>query len=71
MNKTILGFTFVCFCIWLTVRIVNRRERWAKVTVAAIIATPLLYVASFGPACWFNHATGIGDYAIRSSIGPS
>jgi len=27
------------FCVWLTVRIVNRRERWAKWTLAfAIVA---------------------------------
>jgi len=43
---------FAAFCIWLGVRIVNRRERWAKWTLAATLALPVLYVASFGPACW-------------------
>ena len=40
------------FSVWLTVRIVNRRERWTKWTLAAVVALPVLYVASFGPACW-------------------
>jgi hypothetical protein len=40
------------FCIWLTVRIVNRRERWAKWTLAGVVGVPLLYVASVGPAAW-------------------
>src|SRR5580765_999977 len=46
---------FAAFCVWLAVRIINRRERWAKWTLAAtIIGTPVLYVASFGPACWIT-----------------
>ncbi|HLJ12656.1 MAG TPA: hypothetical protein VKU82_15785 [Planctomycetaceae bacterium] len=46
---------FSAFCIWLTVRIINRRERWAKWTLATvIIGLPVLYVASFGPACWLT-----------------
>jgi hypothetical protein len=48
-----LAVAFIAFCIWLSVRIVNRRERWAKRTaVALVVSLPLLYVASFGPACW-------------------
>ena len=49
-----LGVAFAAFCVWLTVRIVNRRERWAKWTLATIIAVPLLYVLSFGPWCWIS-----------------
>jgi len=41
-------------CIWLTVRIVNRRERWAKRTLTAFVGLPVLYVLSFGPACWIS-----------------
>jgi len=26
----IIGIAFAAFCVWLAVRIVNRRERWAK-----------------------------------------
>lgn len=42
---------FAAFCVWLTVRIVNRQQRWAKWMLAAVLSLPALYVASFGPAC--------------------
>jgi len=47
-----VAVVFAAFCVWLTVRIVNRRERWAKWTLAASVGLPALYAASFGPACW-------------------
>jgi hypothetical protein len=47
-----LAIAFAAFCVWLTVRIVNRRERWAKWTFAVLIGLPVLYVLSFGPWCW-------------------
>ena len=47
-----LAVAFAAFCVWLTVRIVNRRERWTKWTLAAAIGVPGLYILSFGPACW-------------------
>jgi hypothetical protein len=49
-----LAVTFAAFCIWLSVRIVNRRERWAKWALTGLIVLPVLYVASFGPACWIS-----------------
>jgi len=49
----IVAIAFAAFCVWLVVRIYNRRERWAKWTLAATLALPVLYVASFGPACWW------------------
>jgi cytochrome bd-type quinol oxidase subunit 2 len=45
-----LGVAVAAFCVWLTVRIVNRRERWAKWT--AILTLPMLYVLSAGPTGW-------------------
>jgi hypothetical protein len=45
------GVAFVAFCVWLGVRIVNRRERWAKWTLATLTGLPVLYMLSFGPAC--------------------
>lgn len=45
----VLGVTSTAFCIWLTVRIVNRRERWAKRTAVAIVVLAI-YPLSFGPA---------------------
>ena len=49
-----LGVAFAACCVWLTVRIVNRRERWAKRTLATVLVSlPMLYLLSFGPACWW------------------
>lgn len=46
-----IGLAFAAFCIWLTVRIVNRRERWAKWTPVSLLVL-IAYCAGFGPACW-------------------
>src|SRR5882724_3715941 len=51
-----LAIAFAAFCVWLTVRIVNRRERWAKWTLAAVVA--LAYPASIGP--WYYVAERFG-----------
>jgi|SRR5579863_7299258 len=48
---SIIGVAFGAFCVWLTVRFINRRERWVARTLA-VIGLPALYVLSFGPACW-------------------
>lgn len=48
----VTGASFAAVCVWLAVRVVNRRERWAKWTLAGVVGLPVLYVASFGPACW-------------------
>jgi len=45
----IFGVAFVAFSTWLTVRIVNHHERWAKRTLAAVLGVPLLYVTSLAP----------------------
>jgi len=51
----VLAVAFAAFCVWLTVRVVNRKERWAKWTLAAmIVSLPLLYILGFGPACWWS-----------------
>jgi hypothetical protein len=52
--SSITGVAYAAFCVWLSVRIVNRRERWAKWTLAVVVGLLVLYVASFGPACWFS-----------------
>lgn len=44
----ILSVAFASFCVWLAVRIVNRRERWAKWTAVALIVSasyPVAYLA--------------------------
>lgn len=38
----ILAIAFAAFCIWMTVRIINRRERWAM--WLAVIFGVLIYV---------------------------
>lgn len=43
-----LAVAFAAFCVWLTVRIVNRRERWAKWT-ALITGIAVGYPFSSGP----------------------
>jgi hypothetical protein len=49
----ISGVVFTAFCVWLGVRIVNRRERWAKRTAIALVVVVLvLYPLSVGPAYW-------------------
>jgi hypothetical protein len=47
-----LAVAFGAFCVSLTIRVVNRRERWAKWSLAGMLGVPVLYVAGFGPACW-------------------
>ena len=53
MVLSIFGISYAAFCIWLTIRIINRREMWAKWTLAWVVGAPVLYVASAGPACWW------------------
>ncbi len=47
----VLAVVFAAFCVWLTVRIINRRERWAKRTALAL-ALAATYPLSFGPVSW-------------------
>lgn len=75
LNLTAAALTagFVAVCIWLVVRITNRRERWAKWTLATVVSPPLLYVLSFGPACWWfgSDWTPTGPFGGFSLPGPA
>jgi hypothetical protein len=62
-----LAVFFAAFCVWLTVRIINRKERWAKWTLAAVVGLPVLYVLSFGPACWLNQRGHLSSWGMRVS----
>jgi hypothetical protein len=42
----VIGIGFAAFAIWLVIRIVNRRERWA-IIVFAILALAGTYAAIF------------------------
>lgn len=67
MILPVLAVALAAFVVWLGVRIVNRRERWAKRTAIGLLAgLPLLYLLSFGPAVWL---TGRGYYFGRSIDG--
>jgi hypothetical protein len=55
---------FAAFCIWLTVRMINRREWWVKWTLAAVIGVPALYPLSLGPACWITSRLNFGAHSI-------
>src|SRR5262245_12184439 len=48
----IFATAFAALCVWLTVRIVNRKERWAKWTLATMLLAS--YTLSIGPAAWLN-----------------
>lgn len=63
----VLAITFTAFCVWLTVRIVNKHERWAMWTLAMTLSVPMLYAASFGPAVWLaTRFTGDRNFIGRS-----
>ncbi|HEY2252980.1 MAG TPA: hypothetical protein VGH74_18035 [Planctomycetaceae bacterium] len=51
---SVTGVTYSAVCVWLTVRIINRRERWAKRTLAAAVSLPILYMLSFAPLLWLD-----------------
>ena len=46
-----LGVAFAAFAVWLAVRIINRREKWAKWTAVAYVVL-VGYPLSFGPVAW-------------------
>jgi hypothetical protein len=50
---TILGVTFAAWCIWLTVRTLNQRQRSRRMIVhtALVSVVVVSYPLSFGPAC--------------------
>ena len=66
----IFGVAFAAFCVWLTVRIVNRRERWAKWTLAAVVGLPAIYVLGLGPACWVSSRTNTGTSIVSAVYRP-
>lgn len=57
-----LSVTFAAICVWLTVRIVNRRERWAKWAAVAVLvyAAYFTFVYHLGRAeHWFDRTSVI------------
>jgi hypothetical protein len=57
MNVALPAMTVAvaAFFVWMSVRVFNRWDRRATKPVIGLIASlPILYVLSFGPACWLN-----------------
>jgi RsiW-degrading membrane proteinase PrsW (M82 family) len=44
-----VGIACAAFCVWLVVRIANRRERWAKRMAVALVVLLAGYPLSIGP----------------------
>ena len=66
----IFGTAYAASCLWLIVRIVNRRNRWAKWNLAIAVVLPMMYVLSFGPACWLNERGHLPDSDFGDIYGP-
>ena len=49
-----IAVAFAASCVWLTMRIVNRRARWANWTLAAAVSLPVIYV---GIVFWNHNPT--------------
>lgn len=43
------GAAYAAVCVWLGVRLFNRRERWVRRMAVALALMPVLYTASSGP----------------------
>src|SRR5262245_31992187 len=80
----LLAIAFSACCLWLAVRVINRRERWAKWAFAVMVVTALFgYPLSIGPACWLTARSpgapqpdrvmiaGGGGGALRSGAPPN
>jgi hypothetical protein len=57
------GIAFAGFGIWLAVRVINRKEKWA-IRVSKALLLLVVYLASFGPACWLTSRLNLGASAI-------
>jgi hypothetical protein len=62
----VLGLAFTAFVVWLTVRIVNRRERWAKRVAISLVVAAVVYPLSIGPATWLNERELLPNAALSS-----
>jgi hypothetical protein len=69
----VIGAGFTAISVWLTVRTINRRERWATQALAVTLILPVLYVVGFGPACWLaseeKMSAAVGRAVCRVYIG--
>jgi hypothetical protein len=71
----IFGIAFAAFCVWLTVRIINRRENsdnefLVTVCVAALLLFLVVGVPSIGLYWAFNLATRPKSGAAKMAVPP-
>src|SRR5258708_21026196 len=71
MAFSALVAAYFAVCIGAGVRVINRRETWAKRTVIAVAGLPLVYVASFGPACWLCEKGVLGQRTAWTIFRPA
>jgi hypothetical protein len=60
-----IGIALAAFCVWLAVRIINRREKWAMRTAAITGIILIAYPVSTGPGTWLLHHYPFSKPAIR------
>ena len=49
------AYSFAALGLWLTIRVINRRERWAKrMLLCVILGSPALYLLALGPAVYLG-----------------
>src|SRR5438309_393671 len=65
-----LALLLGAFFVWLCVRLLNIRERWAKRSLLTLVATAALYPLSFGPACAAWSQNRLSDETFIAAYGP-
>ena len=65
----VVAVSFAAFCVWIAVRIINRRERWAKWTLAIVLAVVAIYPLSITPAYWLASKFDTPKWARASNVG--
>jgi len=64
-----LGVVLGAFCLWLTVRIINRREEWARWTAIGILLTTFVgYPLSLFPILWLATRNSLPSGGIGGAI---
>ncbi len=63
-----IGLALIAVYLLLGVRIVNRRERWAKRAAVGLAVALATYVLSVGPAFWFVCRGYLPMWAVESNF---
>jgi hypothetical protein len=63
-----LGFAVAALCVWLAVRLVKKKSRKVKWSVAIGTAMPFAYFLGFGPMWWMVNQRWCPDWIISANI---